>query len=271
MRTLILIAVFFNGVFLLAGNKQLEILKSSRDKAIARERAKFDKAVEQINALYIKKLTMLKVALMKKGDLDGAWATKKEIDSLTSSPAAKDEESAEPISPGIPESPDSPSNPGKSSPTSTGDKRIVIWNTHNFFYRDRGAEKLEVQLLSKRRIVWKRKTDIPWDSKKCQSVTLTVPKKIKFDKVKVIVTQCHDRSAGLTEVQVLEKGKNIALGKYVRSSAKYGRPGHGGEVSPFNITDGITEDASKHGAGYWLVEDKTGWVEIDMRRKARRK
>lgn len=149
--------------------------------------------------------------------------------------------------------------------------RIVIWNTHNFNYRDRGAEKIKVQLFSAGVEVWGKETGIPWDPAKCMPVTLGLDDKVKSDRIRVTVTECHGRSAGLTEVQVFRNGKNIALGKQAEASTKFGRPGHGDEISPDNITDGITEDATKDGGGYWLVYEKTGWIEIDLNKKAKKK
>ena len=155
-----------------------------------------------------------------------------------------------------------PSTPTtKERTTPKGEFVIVVWNTHNWGYTDRGTSTFDVSVFQGTREVWQKKDiDLEWNAKKATFTEIPVPVRA-MDGVRVEITKCHGRSAGLAEIQVLRKRRNIARGCLVRTDGK-------AKQSPSNLTDGVTEDIGD-GKGYWLHDKETGWVEVYLRMFAR--
>ena len=84
-----------------------------------------------------------------------------------------------------------------------------------------------------------------------------------FDTVKVEVTKYCGAGGGLSEIQVIKNGRNIAEGCVARASACYA----GAEFAADRVVDGVTSSAV-FGVGYWLLPDATpGWIELDLSKK----
>jgi hypothetical protein len=144
------------------------------------------------------------------------------------------------------------------SPAS-GTVRIVIWNTHNFHYRDRGTEVCNLILFDGERKIWsKDDVQVPWQADAPSSASIDVPA-ARFDRLRVEITRCHGRSAGLAEIQIFRGDTNIAQGCRATTDGHY----DSGGIKPENVTDGVTTD-SGNGKGYWLHDKPTGWIEVHL-------
>jgi serine/threonine protein kinase len=137
--------------------------------------------------------------------------------------------------------------------------RIVVWNTHNWKYADRGTESFDVALFDGDRQVWGRRgIALEW-KREPSSVAIPVPL-LRFDRVRLTITECHGVSAGLAELEVFRGADNLARGGAVTTDSRY--PSH--IANPRNLVDGKTDDVGD-GAGFWLHDHKSGWIEVKLR------
>lgn len=138
-------------------------------------------------------------------------------------------------------------------------EKLVIWNTHNSYHNDRGASAVNVRLSLGKKEVWS-KDDLPIDWKPDEDPTLAVElPPVRFDRVRIEVARWPALGGGLSEVQVISDGENIARNCPVESRTCLNHT-----YRPANVTDGITSSLGD-GVGFWLAADgKGGWVEIDL-------
>ena len=139
--------------------------------------------------------------------------------------------------------------------------KLVIWNTHNGYHRDRGALECNVRLLAGGREVWrKEKLATPWAADDDRSLTLALPPE-RFDRVRVEITKWEQLGGGLAEIEVLSAdGRNLAYGQPAAASGRFWALRFDAE----HVVDGITKSPEAD-TGYWLLPDGVaGWVEIDL-------
>jgi hypothetical protein len=141
--------------------------------------------------------------------------------------------------------------------------RAIIWNTHNSKFNDRGAVSGNVILFLSGMPVW-RKDAVRFEWVPSRDCETTVPlPSLVFDAIRIEITATRENGGGLTEVEVIRDGNNIALNAPVTASGSY--PGFPGEC----ITDGIKSSA-EHKKGYWLLPNASlGWAVIDLKRTAK--
>ncbi|MCF7790174.1 MAG: hypothetical protein K9N47_28910 [Prosthecobacter sp.] len=183
---------------------------------------------DPVNARYLAYLESLKKSLGAKGDLDGALAVQKEIDSLPAPATTKAAENA-------------------------GSDKIVIWNQNNGGKADRGTKKVSVSLWVGSREVWNKKfVHIDWDPTKQTKVEILVPT-MTADKLRVQVTETVNDRGGLAEIEFFRGGRNVAAkGAATVSAVWENSPKHMGSM----LTDGDM-------ATWWLLPDnQEGWAEI---------
>lgn len=186
-------------------------------------------ATEPINARYVEYLETLKKTLGGKGDVGGALAVQKEIESIVGLQAV---------------------------PPSAGSDKIVIWNQNNNGKGDRGTKKVSVSLLVGGREVWSKKfVKIDWDATKEAKVEIPVPT-MSSDKLRVEITDTVNGKGGLSEVEFFRGGRNVAQGGEVKVSAFWeNNPKHAGAT----LTDGVSTT-------FWLLPDnQEGWAEITLK------
>ena len=137
--------------------------------------------------------------------------------------------------------------------------RIVIWNTHNSRFNTSGTLQLNVVLFHANRPVWRSdKVALPWGRNKDTFAVVNVPT-MKFDIVRIEIVKWHGYSGGLSEVEIWQDGRNVALRKATRASAAAS-----GQTTSDRVTDGVTT-SSAYKNGYWLLPDnQPGWVEISL-------
>jgi len=133
--------------------------------------------------------------------------------------------------------------------------RIVVWNTHNGPYNNRGADEILVSLLYQDKVVWKDAVAIPWTPNKPAYVMLR-PKHVRADQVRVDITKLHDQGAGLGEIEVVVGKTNIVrqcepvVDSYFEFNEAY---------KPSRLVDGDTSGNT----GFWVADNgKSGWASI---------
>ncbi|MBK8094135.1 MAG: hypothetical protein IPK32_19770 [Verrucomicrobiaceae bacterium] len=186
-------------------------------------------ATEPINARYLSFLDDLKRRLGGKGDVEGALAVQKEMDAIAAV--------------------------SKASERFESDK-IVIRNQNNNGKGDRGTKKVNISLLAAGREVWSRKAvRVEWDAIKEGFVEVSVPR-LTADTIRVEITEAVNDRGGLSEIEFIRGGKNIAKLAEVKTSAVWeNNPKHAGST----LTDGVP-------GTYWLLPDnQEGWVEITLK------
>lgn len=193
-------------------------------------RASYQKQIQAatapINTKYLEYLDTLKKQLGAKGDVQGALAVQKEIDSIAAL---------------------------QKTATVTGSDKIVIWNQNNGGKGDRGTKRVNVSLLSGGREVWSRKSlKVDWDPVKAGSAEVLVPT-VNADTLRIEITDAVNDKGGLSEIEYLRGGRNLAKGGEVKVSAVWeNNTKHTGAM----LTDGSQDT-------YWLSPDQQkGWVEI---------
>ncbi len=96
--------------------------------------------------------------------------------------------------------------------------RLVIWNTHNYGWNDRGTLTCNVSLLQAGRTVWsKNEVSLDWKPDADLATTVELPG-LACDAVRVETTSFQELGPGLCEIEVYQGKKNLALGKLVSAS-----------------------------------------------------
>lgn len=113
--------------------------------------------------------------------------------------------------------------------------------------------------------VWEQKAaTLNWAPDKDASTTFEIPKR-RYDTIRVEIVEWHGNSGGLAEIELWQRGKNVARGKAARASKPHRE---GDRRVGQNVTDGITSSAT-HEKGYWILPDgEEGWVEIYLNNDA---
>ncbi|HEY3319346.1 MAG TPA: PEGA domain-containing protein [Planctomycetota bacterium] len=154
----------------------------------------------------------------------------------------------------------------KADPASWRNK-IVVWNSHNANWANAGTRKFSLTLFSGEKTVFtKADVAMDWSQQQDYPVTIPVDDTLKFDRVRVVVTSWAGRHPSLSEIEVFADGRNVALGKAVKSSGAHNNAEH--RDSWKRINDGIT-NSNRQGTGYWLAPpDGEAWIEIDLSKSA---
>jgi hypothetical protein len=139
------------------------------------------------------------------------------------------------------------------------DNVLVIYNAHHSLHNDRGTTKANIYLARKGKVVWQKKdVEILREDRQDAVTQIPVPKG-RYDGIRVEVLEWHGYGGGLSEIELWQRGKNIAAGTRAGASSMFRKDP---KFGPQNVTDGIT-NSNTNGKGYWLLEDiEEGWVEI---------
>lgn len=137
--------------------------------------------------------------------------------------------------------------------------RIVIWNTHNSRFNTSGTQQCNVVLYQGTRPVWRSdEVTLPWERNNDTFAVVHAPA-VKFDIVRVEITKWRGYSGGLSEIEVWQDGKNVALRRPTRASSAVDA-----QTTSAKVTDGVTSSLG-YKNGYWLLPDnQTGWIEISL-------
>lgn len=135
---------------------------------------------------------------------------------------------------------------------------IVLHNSHNAEHRDRGTRRCNLSLWRDGREVWRKDAiDMDWSRDDERKTTVPVPATVWFDRVRVEVVSWENLGAALAEIEVLSKGRNLALG-----CPAVGFTSFDSRYTPTKLTDG---DVTSYHDGQWLLPDNSpGWAEVDL-------
>lgn len=137
-------------------------------------------------------------------------------------------------------------------------EELVIWNTHDRKYQTSGMTKCNIALKLGNVIVWQKKDlKLNWRRRGKSPTIIALPKR-RFDRVRIDVLKEELRFGGLSEIEVVSKGINLARGRPVDASDF-----HGLDYNPRTVTDGVNHSFAL--GGYWVLPEKqTGWIEVDL-------
>jgi hypothetical protein len=159
-----------------------------------------------------------------------------------------------------------PNRPPIPSPTiqPTEGKQLVIWNSHNSHFNDRGTLVCDINLFNGSTKVWgKKDIQVPWLPNTDTNVSLRLPVTSRFNKVRIEITKWVGLGAGLAEIELLDGDQNIAKGCFVSASGYYF---NNGNFSSSFLTDGKT--SSEGDTFFWLGREGTReWIEVDLTKK----
>jgi hypothetical protein len=143
---------------------------------------------------------------------------------------------------------------------SRGQMAIVVWNLPiDPPLHQRITPIVNVQLLSREQIVWKR-NGIRMDRK--QERNLVRLPNVLFDRVRIELPKWGRSGNGLSEVEVVLGKVNVALGRPCEVSSIETLPIHLDDQHA--LTDGVTQP-TELGKGYWIPEERTkASVTIDL-------
>ena len=155
-----------------------------------------------------------------------------------------------------------------SKSTAIRSDELVIYNEHNSTARNNGAKRVNVFLLNNGKVVWSaQNVELDWSTRDDLDTKLPIPTE-KYDAIRIEIVQWYGEGGGLSEVELWQGGKNIALGRFA-TSAKPHREGD--PRGPWCVTDGVTSSKT-HLKGYWLLPNgEPGSVEIDLTRPSNRR
>ena len=184
---------------------------------------------DPIKKQYASYLEALMKTLGAKGELAGALAVQKEIESL-----------------GLPMG---------SAVGGLSRNSLVIWNCNNAGKGDRGSKKINVILFGNGREQWHMSGILlKWDPNKQTKNEIQLPS-VPVDKIRVEVTGLENGRGGLSEIEFIKDGNNLAKGCPVEVSAVW-------ENNPKHVGTALTDGDPMT---YWLLPDKNnGWAEISL-------
>jgi hypothetical protein len=135
---------------------------------------------------------------------------------------------------------------------------LVLWNTHNSHWRDRGTRTCDVTAVFAGKPVFEKKeVEVPWFRDRDANVAVEILSP-GIDSIRVAITSWNGPgSGGLAEIQLFDdKGQNVAATYRVTASAS------GGEGGPETLIDG---DTAAGGRSRWcLPNGQLGWVELSL-------
>lgn len=142
--------------------------------------------------------------------------------------------------------------------------KVLIWNgsTRRMWQNVKDSEQVNLVLMNRGRVVLVKK-DLVLNRGTEDGVSVVtevpVPDSMKFDVVRIEITKWAGAGGGLNEVEVISRGRNIAL-----NCPTQGSGAHDGRFPVSRVTDGSKDMES----GTWYLRDSTpGWVEIELPKK----
>jgi hypothetical protein len=101
------------------------------------------------------------------------------------------------------------------------DDVLVLYNEHNSRWNASGAKTVNIYLGLRSKVVWQQKdVNVGWAENEVLVTKLAVPKR-KYDTIRVEVVECDTASGGLSEIELWQRDKNIALDKLAFASKLY--------------------------------------------------
>ena len=147
---------------------------------------------------------------------------------------------------------------------------LVLWNQHNGQDRDRGTKKCIVEVFAGNTLLWRKdKFSLAWAPDADLKTSIPIPQlsglpghSVSPDRIRISITDWIGNGGGLTEIELMRGGVNIAPQCKVTASGVLDD-----RYKPEAVIDGIYSSAKKP-VGYWLLPKKSrGWVELQLPKK----
>jgi hypothetical protein len=142
---------------------------------------------------------------------------------------------------------------------------IVLWNTHNGTYRDRGSKECTVEVFRGGTSLWKKEEiSVNWSPDKDERTVIVLPAQVQmFDRVRITITKWIGGGGGLAEIEINRGGNNLASKANVTARLLQSPPNQN-DFRPERVTDGITT-STNYPSGYWLLPKKSpGWIQLNL-------
>jgi hypothetical protein len=236
--------------------EKVDVVEQSYEQSLIKAQMLWSGKVEQAKAAAVTDLKDLSSSLAAAGQLTEMVKVLKAIYALT----PQDQEAAKALAAtGVDLETISPEPDYFARRDGVQPSRIVIWNTHNSRFNTSGTQQCNLVLFHGRRAVWRSdKINLPWERNNDTFAVVNVPA-IRFDIVRVEISKWRGYSGGLSEIEVWQGGKNVALHKPTRASASVDT-----RATSAKATDGVTTSLG-YKDGYWLLPDnQAGWIEISL-------
>ncbi len=136
--------------------------------------------------------------------------------------------------------------------------KVVIVNSHNGHYNDRGTVIAELVLLLDGKTVFTRRLTLPWKKGESVPTTVRIPR-TRADAIQVNILKWQGLGGSLAEVEAYQDGVNLAAGAPAKASGEHAEP-HQAE----NVTDGDYGGEFEQGGIWNLPDNEAGWVRIAL-------
>jgi len=140
--------------------------------------------------------------------------------------------------------------------------KVVIVNSHNGQYNDRGTLLADLKLLLDGKVVLTRRFTLPW--KRATSIPVPVPVRLprtQADAVQIDVLKWQGLGGVLSEIEVYQDGVNLARDAPAEASAEKDEP-----YRAANVTDGDYGGEFEQGGIWVLPDNEPGWVRVYLDR-----
>lgn len=134
--------------------------------------------------------------------------------------------------------------------------KVVIVNSHNGHYNDRGTLIAELVFLLDGQSVLTRRVTLPWKEGESVPTTVRVPR-TRADALQVNVLKWQGLGGTLAEIEAYQDGINLAAGAPATASGEHDAPYRAG-----NVTDGDYGGEFEQGGIWVLPDNEAGWVRI---------
>lgn len=144
---------------------------------------------------------------------------------------------------------------------------LVLWNQHNGPNRDRGTKTCKVEVFRGNTLLWKKdKINVAWAPDADPKTSIPIPRlsglpglSVASDRIRISITEFMGNGGGLSEVELMRGGENIAPKCKVTASGLLDI-----RFRPETVIDGI-RSSDKKPIGYWLLPQKSkGWIELQL-------
>lgn len=134
---------------------------------------------------------------------------------------------------------------------------LVVWNTHNSRFRDRGTNRCVISLSSGTKKVWQQAVTMPWNPDGEAYVVVRVPH-VKANTVRVDVESWVKLGAGLAEIEVISGGRNVAGINLCEVESVW-------ELEPTYRQQTLVDGNRSGDLGYWISDNsKKTWCAIHL-------
>lgn len=138
--------------------------------------------------------------------------------------------------------------------------KIVVVNSHNGHYNDRGTLLADLKLLLDGKVVLTRRLTLPWKMGESVPLTVRVPR-TQADAIQVDVLKWKGLGGALAEIEAYQEDVNLA-----RDGAAEASTIHNVQFGAELISDGDYGDKDEQTGSWVLPDNEPGWVRVYLDR-----